>query len=139
MAGKLPPQPLLTGKRQYAESGGDGWAALQLGDFLTLKKRLVTKTPMKYSSLGVRSHGKGTFRKAEVDPEDTVMTELYRVKRNDLIVNITFAWEGAIAIVKAEDEDCLVSHRFPTYEFDLQKAIPEFFQYLMLTKKFLFH
>ena len=39
------------------------------------------------------------------------------VLENDLVVNITFAWAGAIAIVKKEDDGGLVSHRFPTYTF----------------------
>ena len=32
------------------------------------------------------------------------MDKFYVVKPNDLIVNITFAWEQAIAIVKPEDD-----------------------------------
>ncbi len=32
------------------------------------------------------------------------MDVLYEVKKDDLIVNITFAWEQAIAIVREQDE-----------------------------------
>jgi type I restriction enzyme S subunit len=64
------------------------------------------------------------------------MDTLYQVKANDLIVNITFAWEGAVAIVKPEDEHCLVSHRFPTYEIDLEKADPDFVRYIIQTRRF---
>ena len=31
-------------------------------------------------------------------------------------INITFAWEGAVAIADIKDEGGLVSHRFPTYQ-----------------------
>lgn len=131
-------QQLLTGKQRFREFEDEVWPILELGDFLIRKERKVSKPPTNYLPLGVRSHGKGTFVKEEMDPEDTEMTELYKVQRDDLIVNITFAWEGAIAIVRLEDEACLVSHRFPTYEFNRQKVIPEFFRYLMLTKRFFF-
>lgn len=71
----------------------------------------------KYEKLSVRSHAKGTFSSIVDKPEEVNMDTLYEVKENQLIVNITFAWEHAIAIVKKEDEGKLVSHRFPTYKF----------------------
>jgi len=43
------------------------------------------------------------------------MDKLFVVMENDLIVNITFAWEHAIAVATREDDGLLVSHRFPTY------------------------
>ena len=64
------------------------------------------------------------------------MKKLFVVKENDLIVNITFAWEGAIAIVKKEDEGGLVSHRFPTYTFDNKIILNEFFKYVIIQKRF---
>lgn len=64
------------------------------------------------------------------------MEELYEVKEDDLIVNITFAWEQAIAIVSKEDDGGLVSHRFPTYIFKKEKAIPEFFRHFILQPRF---
>jgi len=66
------------------------------------------------------------------------MTTLYQVCKDDLIVNITFAWEGAIAIVKEFDEDALVSHRFPTFVFNKNKAISDYFKYIILQKRFIF-
>ena len=64
------------------------------------------------------------------------MTELFVVKENDLVVNITFAWEQAIAIASKKDEWGLVSHRFPTYTFKRDTAIHEYFKYLIIQKKF---
>ena len=43
------------------------------------------------------------------------MDTLYVAKSGDVIVNITFAWEGAFALVPPEHDGCLVSHRFPTF------------------------
>jgi type I restriction enzyme S subunit len=67
------------------------------------------------------------------------MERLYEVDSNDLIVNITFAWEGAIAIVRPEDSGALVSHRFPTYQFDQNAVLPEFFRYPILNKQFIYN
>ena len=64
------------------------------------------------------------------------MKTLYQVKENDLIVNITFAWEGAVAIVEPEDHGALVSHRFPTYKFETDLVIPEFFKYVIIQDRF---
>jgi len=86
--------------------------------------------------MGIRSHGKGTFTEIIDDPTSNAMDFLFEVKGDDLIVNITFAWEQAIAIVDAKDAGALVSHRFPTYEFDRTKVVSEFFRYLMLTERF---
>ncbi len=66
------------------------------------------------------------------------MERLYEVDSHDLIVNITFAWEGAIAIVRPEDAGALVSHRFPTYQFDRSAVLSEFFQYPILDKQFIY-
>ena len=46
-----------------------------------------------------------------------MMDMLYCIEPRDLVVNITFACEGAIAIATEEDGGGLVSHRFPTYYF----------------------
>jgi type I restriction enzyme S subunit len=92
-----------------------------------------------YTGLGLRSHGKGTFLKEKEDPANNAMDVLFEVKRDDLIVNITFAWEGAIAIAGQSDEGALVSHRFPTYAFDKRNALPEFFRYRILEKQFVYN
>lgn len=95
----------------------------KLGDFLKQESRPEAKPTEPYWALGIRSHGKGTFQRFVKDPASVDMEELYAVNRDNLIVNITFAWEGAIAFVKPEDERCLVSHRFPTYEVNNELPI----------------
>ena len=131
-------QQLLAGWRRFREFEGEEWQKFKFGDFLVLTLRKVPKPSTSYLALGIRSHGKGTFSRDVDDPSKVEMTELYEVKKDDLIVNITFAWEGAIALVKQSDEGCLVSHRFPTYVFNQKLALPEFFKYLMLSKRFFF-
>ncbi len=77
--------------------------------------RPVNKPVKSYRALSIRSHGKGAYIRTVADPNTVAMDTLYQVKVGDLIVNITFAWEGAIALVTEEQDGCLVSHRFPTY------------------------
>jgi len=112
------------------------WREKNLGGFLIPDFREVSKPKGSYLSIGVRSHCKGTFQKPEADPEKNSMDKLFVVHKGDLIVNITFAWEGAIAIVKEEDHGGYVSHRFPTYTFKPEVTFARFFQYVFVHPKF---
>jgi len=131
-------QQLLTGKLRFKEFAKRPFHKTELGEFLIPTLRPVPRPDSSYTALGIRSHGKGTFLKTVENPETVMMDTLYEVKENDLIVNITFAWEGAIAIVKKSDEGALVSHRFPTYTFNREIAIPEYFRHVIQTKRFVY-
>jgi type I restriction enzyme S subunit len=110
-----------------------------LGEFLRPIKRAVPKPSEPYLALSLRSHGKGTFHRHVDRPEEVDMDTLYGVGGRDLIVNITFAWEGAIALAKAKDEGCLVSHRFPTFEIDETKVDRDFLGYAVNDKHFFYY
>lgn len=116
-----------------------GWQEIEIKDFLKFTPREVKKPKDKYRALGIRSHCKGTFIREVEDPDKVMMDSLYAVKKDDLIVNITFAWEGAVALVNKNDEGALVSHRFPTYVFDRNVVIPEFFRYSIPSKRFVYN
>ena len=115
-----------------------GWQERPLNSFLTPVARDRVKPSEVYTGLGLRSHGKGTFLKEQEDPAKNSMDVLYEVKREDLIVNITFAWEGAIAIAGSSDDGALVSHRFPTYTFSKDRVLPEFFKFKIVDKQFVY-
>jgi type I restriction enzyme S subunit len=128
-------QKLLTGDvrvKRFSQK----WKTLPLGEYLDYTPRAVDKPSKNFFALWVRSHGKWIFHKNDFDPEDIMMDTLYEVKENDLVVNITFAWEQAIAIAWKNDDWWLVSHRFPTYTFKDGKATHEFFRYFIIQKKF---
>ena len=130
-------QQLLSGKMRM--KGFDKkWKVRVLSECLNFTPRPILKPSENYLALGLRSHGKGIFHKNNFDPASIAMETLYEVKENDLIVNITFAWEHAVAIVSKKDEGGLVSHRFPTYTFNSQNAIPEYFRHFILQKRFKF-
>ena len=130
-------QQLLTGKMRV-KGFEKKWKITPLNECLNFTPREVPKPTENYKALGLRSHGKGVFHKLDVDPAGVAMEVLYEVKENDLIVNITFAWEQAVAIIKKEDEGGLVSHRFPTYTFKSKNAIPEYFKHYIVQKYFKF-
>jgi type I restriction enzyme S subunit len=127
---------LLTGAKQFPEFIGVARRTLSLRDFLTLRLRPVTKPGQHYRSLGIRSHGRGTFEHGAKDPSTVAMETLYEVRRDDLILNITFGWEGAVAIVNPRDEGALVSHRFPTFTVDTNEASIRYLAHLIRTKWF---
>lgn len=129
-------QQLLAGKLRFKDFSGSEFYKTEIGKFLIPTTRPVYRPNNSYTALGIRSHGKGTFLRTVDDPDSVMMDTLYQVKENDLIVNITFAWEGAIAIVKKSDEGALVSHRFPTYTFSRDVVIPEYFKHIIQTKRF---
>ena len=116
----------------------DEWKQVKLSTFLHLKLRKVEKPAGAYFRFGLRSHGKGTFTSVVDDPETIDLTHLFQARKDDLIVNITFAWEGAIAMVGPDGDGALVSHRFPTYVFDTSKMLPEYFKHLMVTERFFY-
>lgn len=128
-------QQLLTGKKRLKGFERE-WKKNPLSYFIEYTSRPVDKPSDSFLSLGVRSHGKGIFHKPDFNPDAIAMETLYEVKENDLVVNITFAWEHAIAIARKEDEGGLVSHRFPTYTFKHNKATPSYFKFLILQPYF---
>ncbi len=128
---------LLSGQKRFP-GFKEEWQQVKLGAFLHPKFRKVVKPARAYLRLGIRSHGKGTFTSVVDDPETIALTHLFQARKDDLIVNITFAWEGAIALVGPDVEGALVSHRFPTYVFDTSKMLPEYFRHLMVTDRFFY-
>ena len=120
------------------ETINTSWTETKLRKCLIPTSYPVNKPSEPYYALGIRSHCKGTLVRYIKDPKKIAMDTLYEVKENELIVNITFAWEGAITLLSKKDEGKLVSHRFPTYKFNEEYAILDYFKQLIKTKWFVF-
>lgn len=127
-------QKLLTGKVRLPGFNGE-WEFAELSTVCDKVTRCIDKPSEPYYRLGLRSHAKGTFHEYVENPDDNSMDKLYIVKENDLIVNITFAWEHAIALAGSNDDGKLVSHRFPTYLFK-DNAEPRFYKHYVMQSKF---
>lgn len=91
-----------------------------------------------YERLGIRSHGKGVFHEYVEAGKEITTAQLHRVAAHNFIVNITFAWEHAVAVTRDEDTGKLVSHRFP--QFSMADGIyDQFLKYLILDERFHHH
>lgn len=87
-----------------------------------------------YPELGIRSFGKGTFHKPPLAGAEVGSKRLFKIEPGDLLFSNVFAWEGAIAIAKAEDAGRLGSHRFISCVADPKIASAEFLRYYFLTE-----
>ncbi len=91
-----------------------------------------------YERLGIRSHGKGVFHEYVEAGKEITTARLHRVAAHNFIVNITFAWEHAVAVTSDSDAGKLVSHRFP--QFSMADGIyDQFLKYLILDTRFRHH
>ncbi len=122
-------------KKTKAGINPKDWDVKQLNYILDHVERKVPKPKKGYWRLGLRSHAKGTFHEFIDDPDTVAMEELFLVAEKDLVVNITFAWEHAIALADKNDAGKLVSHRFPTYVFR-ENACPNFYKYYVIQPYF---
>ncbi|HEX8333473.1 MAG TPA: restriction endonuclease subunit S [Segetibacter sp.] len=129
-------QNLLTGRKRLGAFENEKWKSKRLENILVPISRPVGKPESAFLALGIRSHGKGTFLKYDFEPSKIEMDTLFVVRENDLIVNITFAWEQAIAIAGKQDDGALVSHRFPTFVFNPKDGIVDYFRHFILQPKF---
>lgn len=64
-----------------------------------------------YPELGIRSFGRGTFHKPNISGLETTK-RLFEIHTGDLVFNIVFAWEGAVAVAQPADHGRFGSHRF---------------------------
>ena len=88
--------------------------------------------------MGIRSHAKGTFHEYVPKGRELETKEMNKVAKDKLILNITFAWEHAVAITDEKDEGALVSHRFPQFTLH-PEIIPNFLKYVILDESFRHH
>jgi len=103
------------------------WEQRKLGDLVVEYSDPVPTPHEGYERLGIRSHGKGTFHNYVKAGHELETAQMHRVAADKLIVNITFAWEHAVAVTDVNDAGKLVSHRFPQFSLSpwiMPSAIP---------------
>jgi type I restriction enzyme S subunit len=87
----------------------------RMSEVAPLVRRTVEIDPsQEYHELGIRSFSKGTFHKPSVSSMTLGSKRVFRIEPGDLLFSNVFAWEGAVAVARPEDEGRIGSHRFIT-------------------------
>lgn len=104
-----------------------------MGEIAPLVRRPVVIDPdASYPELGVRSFGKGTFHKSSLPGIEVGTKKLFTVEAGDLVFNIVFAWEGAVAVAAGGDAGRVGSHRFLTCVPEPGRATSDFLRFWFL-------
>lgn len=107
---------------------------IAMADVAPLVRRPLSIDPYaNYPELGVRSFGKGTFHKPALAGIDVGSKKLFEIASDDLLFNIVFAWEGAVAVARPEDDRRVGSHRFLSCVPLADQATPTFLRYWFLS------
>lgn len=112
----------------------DEWKQTPLKNIIYSNIIEAPKPTTDYIRLGIRSHCKGTFHELVKIENILSADKMYIVPKNNLILNITFAWEQAIAITDDNDEGKYISNRFPTFAFK-DNQLPTFYKYIIPQKR----
>jgi type I restriction enzyme S subunit len=103
------------------------WPTVSLGELLRLERRRVTVDPEKlYQEIGIYCFGRGIFHKVPRAGFEVGDKDLFLMKQGDFILQVTFAWEGALAIVSALEDGMYGSTRYPTFRVDESRCVPRF-------------
>jgi type I restriction enzyme S subunit len=92
------------------------WKLRRLRRLITRIGRHVEVDPdAEYREIGIRSWGRGIFHKEAVRGALLEDKSVFRIEPGDFVLNIVFAWEGAVAVATEAEQGMVGSHRFPTF------------------------
>jgi len=112
-----------------------GWELKKLRRLVSQVKRPVTVDPgAEYREIGIRSWGRGVFHKDAVRGAQLDEKSVFQVEPGDFVLNIVFAWEGAVAVVTENERGMVGSHRFPTFRCG-SELDPEFLLLVFKTER----
>lgn len=111
--------------RKFIKNNSEKVKLLPFTDFTRLERRPVAIVPEDfYKEIGTYSYGRGIFHKTPRSGFEVGNKDLFVVKENDLILQITFAWEGAVALAGPQDNGLYCSVRYPTFRVDETICLP---------------
>jgi len=95
----------------------EDWQLLSIDEITDrITKRVEVEEDKEYQQIGIRSHGKGIFRKEKVTGKSLGKKRVFWIEPDCFIVNIVFAWEQAVAKTTEKEVGMIASHRFPMYQ-----------------------
>lgn len=89
-----------------------------------VRRPIETVADQSYREIGIRSFGKGVFHKAPTTGLEIGSKRVFAIEPGDLLFNIVFAWEGAVAVASESENGMIGSHRFLTCVVNKEKADP---------------
>jgi type I restriction enzyme, S subunit len=103
------------------------WPEFALGQIAPIIRRAVEiDSDATYREIGARSFGKGLFAKPDFPGSRATWQRPVWIKAGDLVLSNIKAWEGAIAVARADHDGCIASHRYITCVPDAQVASAAF-------------
>lgn len=112
------------------------WPMVRLSDLIAHVPRPVEVQATEiYREIGIRSHGNGIFHKLPISGLELGNKKVFRIEPGDFVLNIVFAWEGAIAIAGSSEEGMIGSHRFPVFRPKTADIDLRYLQYFLHTQE----
>ncbi len=85
------------------------WPNVSLGELLRMERRPVEViAEQQYQEIGIYCFGRGIFHKMPRSGLEVGDKNLYELRAGDLILQVTFAWEGAIALCSIKEDAYMV-------------------------------
>jgi type I restriction enzyme S subunit len=103
------------------------WPLVSLGEIIRLERRpAVLKPEHQYQEIGIYCFGRGIFHKTPRTGLEIGDKDLYELRDGDVILQVTFAWEGAIALCSKAEHGLYGSIRYPTFRVDETRCFAPF-------------
>jgi type I restriction enzyme S subunit len=94
---------------------------------IRLERRPVAVKPdQEYQEIGTYSFGRGVFHKTPRSGLEVGDKPLFLMKEGDFVLQITFAWEGAVALMSKAEDGLYGSVRYLTFRVDEARCFPPF-------------
>ncbi|MCX5905249.1 MAG: restriction endonuclease subunit S, partial [Proteobacteria bacterium] len=112
------------------------WPIVSLGELIALERRPVDVIPdQQYPEIGIYCFGRGIFHKPPRSGLDVGEKKLYKLREGDLILQITFAWEGAIALCSKAEDGMYGSTRYPTFRVNEERCFAPYLSRYLGTRE----
>lgn len=110
------------------------WPLVALGEVIRLERRPVPVIADKhYAEIGIYCFGRGIFHKMPRSGLEVGNKDLFLIKEGDFILQVTFAWEGAVALASKAEDGMFGSTRFPTFRVDESRCYAPYLVYYFKT------
>jgi type I restriction enzyme S subunit len=111
---------------------------IKLKEILSKNTDKVTMEESKvYTQVTVRLWGKGVCRRDTIRGSEIKSGNRFIVKENQFILSKIDARHGAYGLVPKELNGAIITSDFPSYNLDITKILPQYFQWIFSQKKFI--